>query len=46
MAAECDPAALAAAKQAIHYGATATLEEAMQNERAQSGALRKRRASA
>lgn len=45
MAAECDPAALAAAKEAIHYGATATLEEAMQNERARSGELRKRRAS-
>ncbi len=44
LAAECDPDALAAAKRALHFGASATLSEAMQNERSQSGAIRGRRA--
>ena len=43
LAAECDPDALAAAKRALHFGASATLVEAMQNERSQSGAIRGRR---
>jgi enoyl-CoA hydratase/carnithine racemase len=42
LAAECDPAALAAAKRALHYGASATLEDAMQNERRAAGELRRR----
>lgn len=41
-AAECDPRALAAAKRALHYGASATLEAAMENERRASGELRRR----
>lgn len=45
LAAECDPDALAAAKRALHFGASATLSEAMQNERSQSGAIRGRRAT-
>jgi enoyl-CoA hydratase/carnithine racemase len=42
--AECPPAALAAAKRALHFGANATMEEAMRNEEAQSAALRAARA--
>ena len=38
--AECPPAVLAAAKRALHYGAGATLEQAMRNEEAQSARLR------
>jgi enoyl-CoA hydratase/carnithine racemase len=38
--AECPPAVLAAAKRALHFGAGATLEQAMRNEEAQSAALR------
>jgi len=38
--AECPPAALTAAKRALHFGANATMEEAMRNEEAQSAALR------
>ena len=40
MMAECPPAALAAAKRALHFGAGATMEQAMRNEEAQSAALR------
>jgi len=42
-AAECNPAAVAAAKRALHFGASSTLAEAMENERSRSGALRARR---
>ncbi len=42
MAAACDPAAIAAAKRALHYGAGASLEEAMANERRASAELRAR----
>jgi len=42
-AAECDPAAVAAAKRALHFGASSTLAEAMENERSRSSALRARR---
>jgi len=38
--AECPPAVLAAAKRALHFGAGATLEQAMRNEEAQSARLR------
>jgi enoyl-CoA hydratase/carnithine racemase len=38
--AECPPAVLAAAKRALHFGASATMEQAMRNEEAQSAALR------
>src|SRR5262245_50680720 len=38
--AECPPRALAAAKRALHFGAGASLEQAMRNEEAQSAALR------
>ena len=38
--AECPPAVLAAAKRALHFGAGATMEQAMRNEEAQSAALR------
>jgi len=38
--AECPPAALAAAKRALHFGAGVSLEEAMRNEEAQSARLR------
>jgi enoyl-CoA hydratase/carnithine racemase len=38
--AECPPAVLAAAKRALHYGAGATMEQAMRNEEAQSARLR------
>jgi len=41
--AECDPHALAAAKQALHFGSTASLPDAMASERERSGALRRRR---
>ena len=37
--AECPPATLAAAKRALHFGAGATMEQAMRNEEAQSAAL-------
>jgi 2-(1,2-epoxy-1,2-dihydrophenyl)acetyl-CoA isomerase len=40
MMAECPPGALAAAKRALHFGAGATLEQALRNEEAQSAALR------
>jgi 2-(1,2-epoxy-1,2-dihydrophenyl)acetyl-CoA isomerase len=40
MMAECPPAVIAAAKQALHFGAGSTLEQAMRNEEAQSAALR------
>ncbi len=40
-----DPALLAAAKRALYYGANATMQEAMNNEQAQSAALRKSRLS-
>ncbi len=43
--AENEPGALAAAKRALHAGATLGLEEAMANERSASGALRRRRGS-
>ena len=39
--AECPPAALSAAKRALHFGAGASLEQAMRNEEAQSAALRR-----
>jgi 2-(1,2-epoxy-1,2-dihydrophenyl)acetyl-CoA isomerase len=45
MTAECDPRALAAAKQALHFGSTATLAEAMESERERSGSLRGRRST-
>jgi 2-(1,2-epoxy-1,2-dihydrophenyl)acetyl-CoA isomerase len=38
----CDPAVLAAAKRALHFGASATMAEAMANERNESTALRER----
>lgn len=38
--AECRPEVLAAAKAALHFGASATMEEAMQNEQRASAALR------
>ena len=40
MMADCKPEVLAAAKRALHFGAGATMEEAMQNEQAQSTNLR------
>jgi enoyl-CoA hydratase/carnithine racemase len=40
MMAECPPAVLAAAKRALHFGANATMEQAMRNEETQSAALR------
>jgi len=40
MMAECPPAALAAAKRALHFGAGATMEQAMRNEERESAALR------
>ena len=43
MMAECPPGVLAAAKRALHFGARATLEEAMRNEAAEAAALRKSR---
>jgi enoyl-CoA hydratase/carnithine racemase len=42
--AACDPDALAAAKRALHYGATASMADAMQNEQAASAALREAKA--
>jgi hypothetical protein len=39
----CDPAVLAAAKRALHYGAAATMEAAMANEQRESAELRRRR---
>jgi enoyl-CoA hydratase/carnithine racemase len=42
--AACDPDALAAAKRALHYGATASMADAMRNERAASAALREAKA--
>jgi enoyl-CoA hydratase/carnithine racemase len=44
LAAACEPAAVAAAKQALHFGASASLREAIAQERARSGALRGGRA--
>lgn len=41
--AECRPEVLAAAKRALHYGATHTMEEAMRNEEAAGAALRRAR---
>jgi 2-(1,2-epoxy-1,2-dihydrophenyl)acetyl-CoA isomerase len=38
--AECAPEVLAAAKAALHFGATASMEEAMRNEQVASAALR------
>jgi len=38
--AECSPEVLAAAKAALHFGASATMEEAMQNEQRASAELR------
>jgi enoyl-CoA hydratase/carnithine racemase len=38
----CDPAVLAAAKRALHYGAAATMEAAMANEQHESVELRRR----
>jgi 2-(1,2-epoxy-1,2-dihydrophenyl)acetyl-CoA isomerase len=43
MAAACSPEALERAKRALHFGATATLEEAMHNEAEESDALRRAR---
>jgi len=43
--AELDPAVLAAAKRAVHFGAGASMEEAMANEQRESAALRRSRAS-
>ncbi len=43
LTAECDPMALAAAKQALHFGSSASLPEAMASERDHSSALRRRR---
>ena len=43
--AEIDPAVLAHAKRALHYGAAHTMAQAMRNERAQSDALRRERTS-
>ena len=40
MMAVCKPEVLAAAKRALHFGAAATMEEAMQNEQAQSTNVR------
>ena len=45
MMAECPPAVLAVAKRALHFGAGATMEQAMRNEEAQSAALRAARPS-
>ena len=45
MTAECDPGALAAAKQALHFGSTASLAEAMDSERTRSASLRGRRST-
>ena len=42
--AQCTPEVLAAAKRALHYGATASMADAMGNEQAQGEALRKKRA--
>jgi len=44
--AACSPAVLAAAKRAIHFGATHDMEAAMRNEAAESGKLRRSRAEA
>jgi len=41
MMADCAPEVLAAAKRALHFGATATMEEAMRNEAAESTAIRR-----
>jgi enoyl-CoA hydratase/carnithine racemase len=40
---DADPAVLAAAKRAIRFGASATMEAAMANEQRESAALRARR---
>ncbi len=40
MMAECPPAVLAVAKRALHFGASATMEQAMRNEEARSAELR------
>ena len=42
MMAACPPEVLAAAKRALHFGATRTMSEAMENEGAESAALRRR----
>ncbi len=44
MMAACKPEVLAAAKRALHFGAAATMEEAMRNEQAESTAVRDARA--
>jgi enoyl-CoA hydratase/carnithine racemase len=44
--AECKPAVLAAAKAALHFGADATMADAMRNEQEASAALRKALAAA
>lgn len=43
--AECRPEVLAAAKRALHFGSSATMEEAMRSERARSAELRNRKSS-
>ena len=45
LAAACDPKALAAAKRALHFGAGASMEEAMRNERGEGTRLREDRDS-
>ena len=45
LAAACDPNALAAAKRALHFGAGASMEEAMRNERSAGTRLRENRKS-
>jgi enoyl-CoA hydratase/carnithine racemase len=40
--AQCRPEVLAAAKRALRFGAASSMEEAMRNEREQSGAIRRR----
>ncbi len=42
MMADCPAEVLAAAKRALRFGATASMEEAMRNEEAESAALRKK----
>lgn len=43
--AECRPEVLAAAKRALHFGASASMEAAMRNERERSAQLRKKKQS-
>ncbi len=40
MMADCKPEVLAAAKRALHFGAGATMQEAMHNEEAESAKVR------